>query len=162
MGLLTCVSKPSDAAGKFLVLTCFSPGSLSVTRTSFDVEAKLREVSRMFEADCARKGLTLRIVLDESISKLDARWVQADPSRLAQALQNFTLNAISELGLFAELREIYISLIFTSVNQSSRQLQASLLCSLERRAILLPCSPARCESGKLPSRTQAIITPRSG
>ncbi|KAL8287510.1 hypothetical protein RQP46_003368 [Phenoliferia psychrophenolica] len=69
-------------------------GLLTVNRTSFDVEAKLREVSRMFEADCNRKGLTLRVVLDESVATLGARWVQADPSRLAQCLQNFTLNAI--------------------------------------------------------------------
>ena len=69
--------------------------SLAVTRQSFNVATKLREISRMFEADCLRKGLTLLVSVDASVAELDADWVMADPSRLAQAVQNFTLNAIS-------------------------------------------------------------------
>ena len=69
-------------------------GLLSINKSSFDLTAKMAEVLRIFEVECAQKQITLRLVKNRSISLLHAEHVVADPSRLAQILINFLTNSV--------------------------------------------------------------------
>ncbi|KAM0750864.1 hypothetical protein T439DRAFT_325909 [Meredithblackwellia eburnea MCA 4105] len=92
--ILICAAHQTRIADDILNVSKLNMGLLTVNRTSFHAPSKIREVLKMFEADCGRKGITLQLALDPSLENLNATWIDADPARLAQALTNFTLNAM--------------------------------------------------------------------
>ncbi|KAK4703656.1 hypothetical protein P7C70_g2556, partial [Phenoliferia sp. Uapishka_3] len=92
--ILICAAHQGRIADDILDISKLNMGLLNITVVTFNILDKLRDVARMFEASCSRKNISLSVDHDASILELDAKWVKADPSRLAQALQNFVLNSI--------------------------------------------------------------------
>lgn len=48
----------------------------------------------ILSSECLQKCIALNLAVGESVAKLAAHWIVADPSRLAQILINFLTNAI--------------------------------------------------------------------
>lgn len=69
-------------------------GLLTVNPVSFELVPRMHEVVKISEAECVQKGIDLRLEADESIHRLNASWVRADPSRLHQVLLNFLGNSL--------------------------------------------------------------------
>ena len=65
-------------------------GRMTVEQTAFDLRAMTAQVCRFWAAEARKKGLRLRV---EGAAQLPA-WVEGDPTRLRQILNNLISNAV--------------------------------------------------------------------
>ena len=107
--IILCASHQGRIADDILSVSKLQMGLLSISPVPFKVTAKVGETIRMFDLECQQKGIKLSINKDKSISELNAEWVVADPSRLAQVLLNFLSNAIKYTSQ-AKVRNVTIHL----------------------------------------------------
>ena len=54
----------------------------------------MTDFSFFFDSECVQKQISLRLKKGVSVTELDADWIVADPSRLAQILINFLTNSV--------------------------------------------------------------------
>ncbi|SCZ87449.1 BZ3500_MvSof-1268-A1-R1_Chr2-2g04915 [Microbotryum saponariae] len=92
--IILCASHQGRIADDILNVSKLNMGLLSINPVPFDLTLRMGEVLRMFEMECSQKGISLRMDVDESIAKLRASWIEADPSRLSQILLNFVSNSV--------------------------------------------------------------------
>ncbi|SCV70300.1 BQ2448_1694 [Microbotryum intermedium] len=92
--IILCASHQGRIADDILNVSKLNMGLLSINPVPFDLTLRMGEVLRMFEMECSQKGISLRMNVDESIAKLRASWIEADPSRLSQILLNFVSNSV--------------------------------------------------------------------
>ncbi|TKA52251.1 hypothetical protein B0A53_04674 [Rhodotorula sp. CCFEE 5036] len=92
--IILCASHQSRIADDILNVSKLNMGLLTVNPVPFDLVSRMNEVVRVSEAECIQKGIDLRLEADESIHRLSAGWIRADPSRLHQILLNFVSNAL--------------------------------------------------------------------
>ena len=92
--IILCASHQGRIADDILNVSKLNMGLLTVNPVPFDLVSRMNEVVRVSEAECIQKGIDLRLDADESIHRLCAEWIRADPSRLHQILLNFVSNAL--------------------------------------------------------------------
>ncbi|GAA5985176.1 hypothetical protein JCM10908_002555 [Rhodotorula pacifica] len=92
--IILCASHQGRIADDILNVSKLNMGLLTVNPVPFDLVARMNEVVRVSEAECLQKGIDLKLEADESIHRLRAEWIRADPSRLHQILLNFVSNAL--------------------------------------------------------------------
>lgn len=92
--IILCASHQGRIADDILNVSKLNMGLLTVNPVPFDLVSRMNEVVRVSEAECIQKGIDLRLEADESIHRLSAEWIRADPSRLHQILLNFVSNAL--------------------------------------------------------------------
>ncbi|KAK4055384.1 hypothetical protein OIO90_003222 [Microbotryomycetes sp. JL221] len=92
--ILICASHQGRIADDILTVSKLNMGLLSIIPIPFDLPTRMNQVLRMFEAEAVQKKIALGVSVSESVDRLGARCIVADPSRLAQVLLNFLSNSI--------------------------------------------------------------------
>ncbi|GAA5867623.1 hypothetical protein JCM3774_001533 [Rhodotorula dairenensis] len=92
--IILCAAHQGRIADDILNVSKLNMGLLTVNPVPFDLVSRMNEVVRVSEAECLQKRIALRLEADESIHRLSAEWIRADPSRLHQILLNFVSNAL--------------------------------------------------------------------
>ncbi|KAM0756019.1 hypothetical protein T439DRAFT_320710 [Meredithblackwellia eburnea MCA 4105] len=92
--IILCASHQGRIADDILNVSKLNMNLLSITPVPFDVAAKMAEVIKMFEVECAQKRIALSLAVSPSLAAMGAECVVADPSRLAQITVNFLTNSI--------------------------------------------------------------------
>ncbi|GAA5906400.1 hypothetical protein JCM5296_000445, partial [Sporobolomyces johnsonii] len=92
--IMLCASHQGRIADDILNVSKLNMGLLTINSVPFELVPRMSEVKKVCEAECAQKQIDLQLKPGESIERLRATWVKADPSRLHQILLNFLSNSI--------------------------------------------------------------------
>ncbi|SGY14975.1 BQ5605_C013g07190 [Microbotryum silenes-dioicae] len=92
--IILCANHQQRIANDILNVSKLNMGLLTINLAPFDVTAKMHEVLKMFEVECAQKQIKLRVEKGRSLTDLGAEWLIADSGRISQILINFLSNSV--------------------------------------------------------------------
>ncbi len=94
--------------------------SCTVTPTPFSIEARLRAVARIYQADCRSKDIELSMDFGNLINVLGPETtIVTDPQRLQQLIVNLFSNAIKFVTLGGGKRKVMLTAVLSKEKPES-------------------------------------------